>query len=52
MNQALPKKRTNYGRKSFACNGPLVWQSISTKLKSLSYTNFKKKAKAYLIGKY
>jgi len=48
----FPKKRTEFGKKTFAYIGPLIWQNISTQLKSLSYENFKKRLKIHLINKY
>jgi hypothetical protein len=48
----IPKIRTDYGRFNLRYCGSLIWNSIDSKLKSLSKYNFKKLFKNSLLQAY
>ena len=51
-NYFIPRKRTEYGKKSFSFMGPKVWQIVPDELKLLPFNRFKTKLKFHFISKY
>ena len=48
----IPRKRTDFGKKSFSFVGPKVWQIVPNELKLLNFSQFKRKLKFHFISKY
>ena len=48
----VPRKRTDFGKKSFSFVGPKVWQIVPNELKLLTLSQFKRKLKFHFISKY
>ena len=48
----FPRTKTGYGKRSFAVNGPVVWNSLPTELRSpdISLDVFKAKLKTFLFN--
>jgi len=48
----FPRMKTDYGKRSFAVNGPVVWNSLPTELRSpdISLDVFKAKLKTFLFN--
>ena len=44
--------RTNLGRFSFKYNGPILWNTLDEKLKTLSLHQFKSKLKSNILNSY
>ena len=40
---SLPKVKTNYGQFNIRYNGPKIWNSLDESIKSLSFSNLKKR---------
>ena len=51
-NYFIPRKRTDFGKKSFSFVGPKVWQIVPNELKLLPFSQFKRKLKFHFISKY
>ena len=51
-NYFIPRKRTDFGKKSFSFVGPKVWQNVPNELKVLNFSQFKRKLKFHFISKY
>ena len=52
QNYSLPQVKTNIGRNSFVYRGPKIWSEISTDVKKLPLTQFKKPLSKSMIMKY
>ena len=48
----IPRKRTEYGKKSFSFVGSEVWQIVPDDFKLLTFNQFKKKLKFHFVSKY
>ena len=48
----IPTVRTNIGKSAIKYQGPIVWNSIPSEIKSSSIPCFKKKLSTYYIDKY
>ena len=44
--------RTNFGRFSFKYNGPILWNTLDEKVKTLSLHQFKSKLKSNIVNSY
>ena len=51
-NYFIPRKRTDFGKKSFSFEGPKVWQIVPNELKLLTIRQFKWILKFHFLSKY
>ena len=48
-NYFIPRKRAEYGKKSFSYVGPNVWQTVPDEIRVSSFNQFKRKIKSALF---
>ena len=51
-NYFIPRKRTDFGKKSFSFVGPKVWQIVPNEPKLLTFSQFKRKLNFNFISRY